>query len=73
MSRRLLADFLENHRLLILAVLVITVFISTSVTVEFENIYSDSISISVTVLAAIGLVLAAIIFLIEKLESICNP
>ena len=70
---RLVVNFLESHRLLILALLVITVFISTGVTMEFENIYSDSISISVTVLAAIGLFLTAIVFLIEKLESICNP
>ncbi|WP_244939693.1 hypothetical protein [Acinetobacter guerrae] len=53
--------------------MIATVVISSGVTIEYENVYSDSISISVTVLAAIGLFLAAVIFFIEEIESICNP
>lgn len=64
---------LENHRILVLSVLFVTLLISSVITIEFQNIYSDSISISFTVLAVLGLCLAGIVFLIEKLESICNP
>ncbi|MPW45853.1 hypothetical protein D7V21_10785 [Acinetobacter guerrae] len=66
-------NIIENHRMLVLYTLIATVVISSGVTIEYENVYSDSISISVTVLAAIGLFLAAVIFFIEEIESICNP
>ena len=68
-----MSRLLENHRMLVLSGLIAALIISSGVTLEFENIYSDSISISITVLAVIGLFLAAAVYLIEKLESICNP
>ncbi|MCU4413827.1 hypothetical protein KTH71_07205 [Acinetobacter sp. WU_MDCI_Axc73] len=68
-----MSNILEKHRMLVLYALITTLVISSGVTFEYENIYSDSISISVAVLAGIGLFLTAVIFFIEELESICNP
>lgn len=68
-----MSHIFENRRMLVLSALIATVIISSLVTIEYENIYTDSISISVTVIAAIGLFLAAIIYFIEEIESICNP
>ena len=69
----IMSNILEKHRMLVLYALIATVVISSGITIEYENVYSDSISISVTVLAGIGLFLAAVIFFIEEIESICNP
>ncbi|MCH2005946.1 hypothetical protein KTH06_09280 [Acinetobacter ursingii] len=68
-----MSNILEKHRMLVLYALIATVVISSGITIEYENVYSDSISISVTVLAGVGLFLAAVIFFIEEIESICNP
>ena len=68
-----MTNILEKHRMLVLYSLLATLVISSGITIEYENIYSDSISISVTILAGIGLFLAAVILFIEEIEAICNP
>lgn len=64
---------LDHHRGMLFWIILSVLVVSSTITLEFENIYSDGISISVNVLAGFGLFMLMIKFVVEELESICNP
>ncbi|CAG69933.1 hypothetical protein [Acinetobacter baylyi] len=64
---------LDHHRGMLFWIILSVLVVSSIITLEFENIYSDGISISVNVLAGFGLFMLMIKFVVEELESICNP
>lgn len=64
---------LDHHRGMLFWIILSVLVVSSTITLEFENIYSDGISISVNVLAGFGLFMLVIKFVVEELESICNP
>lgn len=64
---------LDHHRGMLFWITLSVLVVSSIITLEFENIYSDGISISVNVLAGFGLFMLMVKFVVEELESICNP
>ena len=64
---------LDHHRGMLFWIILSVLVVSSIITLEFENIYSDGISISVNVLAGFGLFMLMVKFVVEELESICNP
>ncbi|MFT4020515.1 MAG: hypothetical protein QM666_03235 [Acinetobacter sp.] len=66
-------NIFHNHKALLFWISLGMLLGSISTTIAFENPLSDGLSISSTVILAIGLFLLGLSFVHEKIESICNP
>ncbi|NHC03878.1 hypothetical protein G9F31_08855 [Acinetobacter sp. 187] len=62
-----------NHKKKLSIVMLMLFLCSLAVTIAFQNIVSDSISISFSVALAFGLVLVLPFIMMETIREICNP
>lgn len=68
-----MSHLFEHNRALLFWMTVAILIVSSVITLGFDNVYSDGISIPITVFASVGLFLMMMTHVIEELESICNP
>ncbi|WP_212515284.1 hypothetical protein [Acinetobacter soli] len=68
-----MSHLFENNRALLFWMTVAILIVSSVITLGFDNVYSDGISIPINVFASVGLFLMMMTHVIEELESICNP
>lgn len=68
----MLASF-SNHKSLWLVLLLAVLGISFGITLAYESLLSDGISISISALAGISLFVLASIWLFDVVNDICNP
>lgn len=66
-------SLLSKYKVLWLAMILVTLLCSISVTLAFENIYSDSVSITLSVILGIALLIVSFKVIVEVIEAICNP
>lgn len=67
-------DKITEHKLVILMTgLCLMLMGSISITLAYQNVVTDSIAITATVLLSVGLFLTVVAFIVEKVCSICNP
>ena len=68
----MLASF-SNHKSVWFILLLSILSLSVAITFCYENLVSDSISISISALASLSLFALASVWLFDVVNDICNP
>lgn len=66
-------SLLSKYKVLWLAMILVTLLCSISVTLAFDNTYSDGVSITLSVILSIALFIISSTSIVEIIEAICNP
>ncbi len=64
---------LSKYKVLWFLAILVTLVCSISVTIAFENMYSDSVAITLSVLSGIALFIVFSALIVDIIEGICNP